>query len=82
MLRFGKMTRRIENETMNGSQAYSLLEMMRGLRSSLWSELRLGTTIDTYRRNRKKAHIVRRESKEDARFWRLSKNYSSKYNSI
>ena len=59
MLRLGKMARLIENETMNGSEAYTLLEMMRDLRSGVWSELRSGDEIDTYRRNLQKAHIDR-----------------------
>ncbi len=59
MLRLGKMARLIENETMNGSKAYGLLEMMRDLRRGIWSELRSGKTIDTYRRNLQKAHIDR-----------------------
>jgi hypothetical protein len=59
MLRLGKMARLIENETMNGSEAYSLLEMMRDLRRGIWSELRSGRKIDTYRRNLQKAHIDR-----------------------
>ncbi len=59
MLRLGKMARLIENETMNGKEAYSLLEMMGDLRRGIWSELRSGKTIDTYRRNLQKAHIDR-----------------------
>ncbi|MFS4494466.1 zinc-dependent metalloprotease [Maribacter sp. 2308TA10-17] len=59
MLRLGKMARLIENETMNGSEAYTLLEMMRDLRRGVWSELRSGRKIDTYRRNLQKAHIDR-----------------------
>ena len=61
MLHLGKMARIIENETMNGSDAYGLLEMMRDLRRGLWSETRSGKTIDTYRRNLQKAHIDRLE---------------------
>ena len=59
MLHLGKMARIIENETMNGNDAYGLLEMMRDLRRGLWSETRNGRTIDTYRRNLQKAHIDR-----------------------
>ncbi len=59
ILRLGKLARLIENETMNGSQAYSLIEMMRDLRRGIWSELRSGRKIDTYRRNLQKAHIDR-----------------------
>ena len=61
MLSLGKMARLIENETANGSEAYRLLDMMRDLRNGIWSELRNGKTIDTYRRNLQKAHIDRLE---------------------
>ncbi len=59
MLRLGKMARLIENETANGSEAYSLVEMMSDLRKGIWSELPSGRKIDTYRRNLQKAHIDR-----------------------
>ena len=61
ILHLGKMARIIENETINGNDAYGLLEMMRDFRRGLWSELRKGNTIDTYRRNLQKAHIDRLE---------------------
>ena len=59
MLHLGKMARIIENETINGNDAYGLLEMTRDLRRGVWSETRSGRTIDTYRRNLQKAHIDR-----------------------
>ncbi|MEM1260561.1 MAG: zinc-dependent metalloprotease [Bacteroidota bacterium] len=59
MLHLGKMARIIENETINGNDAYGLLEMMRDLRRGVWSETRNGRKIDTYRRNLQKAHIDR-----------------------
>ena len=59
VLSLGKMARLIENEALNGREAYTLLEMMRDLRNGLWSELRTGRRIDTYRRNLQKAHIDR-----------------------
>ncbi|SDQ05081.1 zinc-dependent metalloprotease [Flagellimonas zhangzhouensis] len=59
MLQMGKLARVIENETINGDEAYGLLEMMRDLRRGIWSETRNGRTIDTYRRNLQKAHIDR-----------------------
>ena len=61
ILHLGKMARLIENETINGKEAYSVLEMMREMRRGLWSETRNGKTIDTYRRNLQKAHIDRLE---------------------
>jgi hypothetical protein len=59
MMHLGKMARIIENETINGGDAYGLLEMMRDLRSGIWSETGNGRKIDTYRRNLQKAHIDR-----------------------
>ncbi len=61
MLSLGKMARLIENETAKGSEAYRLLDMMKDLRNGIWSELRTGRSIDTYRRNLQKAHIDRLE---------------------
>jgi len=61
MLHLGKLARIIENETLNGDEAYGLVEMMRDLRRGIWSETRSGKTIDTYRRNLQKAHIDRLE---------------------
>lgn len=59
ILSLGKLARIIENQTMNGKEAYPLLEMMTDLRKGLWSEIRNGNKIDTYRRNLQKAHIER-----------------------
>ena len=59
MLSLGKLARIIENETINGSNAYTLTSMMSDLRKGIWSETRSGKSIDTYRRNLQKAHIDR-----------------------
>jgi hypothetical protein len=59
VLSLGKLARLVENEALNGAQAYSLTEMMSDLRKGLWSELPSGRNIDTYRRNLQKAHIDR-----------------------
>ena len=59
LLDFGRMARLIENEEVNGNEAYSLLDMMTELRSGIWSELRTGGAIDTYRRNLQRAYIDR-----------------------
>ncbi len=58
-LSLGKMARLIENEIANGSEAYTLFEMMSELRKGIWSELPRGIPIDTYRRNLQKAYIDR-----------------------
>ena len=59
ILSLGKMARLIEQEALNGNEAYSLTEMMRDLRNGIWSELGSARSIDTYRRNLQKAHIDR-----------------------
>ncbi len=61
MLDFGRMGRMIENEALNGSKAYTLLEMMTDLRRGIWSELPRGRTIDTYRRNLQRSYLARME---------------------
>ena len=58
ILSLGKMQRLTEAHTYD-SDAYSLPEMMRDLRQGVWSELRTGKRIDTYRRNLQRAHIDR-----------------------
>ena len=59
ILNLGRMSRMIDNETLNGSEAYTLINMMSGLRRGVWSELNSGRKIDTYRRNLQKVHIDR-----------------------
>lgn len=61
ILSLGKMARMIENESLNGNNAYTLTEMMRDLRNGIWSELNTGINIDTYRRNLQRAYIDRLE---------------------
>ena len=59
MLSLGKIQRILENETANGEEAYPLADMMQDLRNGIWSELKSGNTIDTYRRNLQKAYVDR-----------------------
>ena len=61
ILSLGKMARMIENEALNGNEAYKLIDTTRDLRNGVWSELRSGKKIDTYRRNLQRAHIDRLE---------------------
>lgn len=53
------MMRMIDNETLNGSDSYTLMSMMTDLRNGIWSEVRSGRNIDTYRRNLQRAHVER-----------------------
>ena len=59
MLDLGRMMRMVENETLNGSAAYTLLQMMSDLRNGIWAELKTGKNIDTYRRNLQRAYVER-----------------------
>ncbi|PHR94688.1 MAG: zinc-dependent metalloprotease [Leeuwenhoekiella sp.] len=61
VLDFGRMARIIENETLNGNEAYTLTAMMDDLRNGIFSELRRGAKIDTYRRNLQRAYVDRLE---------------------
>jgi hypothetical protein len=54
-----RMMRMIDNETLNSSEAYSVLSMMTDLRNGIWSELSKGRAIDAYRRNLQRAHVER-----------------------
>lgn len=59
MLSLGKLARLVEQETLHGAMAYSLVQFMKDLRLGLWNELYSGQAIDTYRRNLQKGHIER-----------------------
>lgn len=61
LLDFGRLQRLSENETLNGNEDYTLLEMMTDLRNAVWSELSSGRSTDTYRRNLQRAYIDRIE---------------------
>ncbi|MEO6348528.1 MAG: zinc-dependent metalloprotease [Aquaticitalea sp.] len=61
LLDFGSMARMSENETINGKEAYSLLNMMQDLRKGIFSELGSAKAIDPYRRNLQRAYIERME---------------------
>jgi hypothetical protein len=59
ILDFGKMARLIENEAINGKNAYSLIDMMSDLKKGIWKELYSHKTIDVYRRNLQFAYLDR-----------------------
>ncbi|HAT68955.1 MAG TPA: zinc-dependent metalloprotease [Flavobacteriaceae bacterium] len=61
ILDFGRMARLLENEEVNGSKAYGLLDMMTDLREGLFNEVRNGKIINRYRRNLQRAYIERLE---------------------
>ena len=59
LLEPSRLARLIEDESMNGEKAYSMIELFDDLRLSIWSELKNGDAIDTYRRNLQRTHIER-----------------------
>jgi uncharacterized protein DUF4953/uncharacterized protein DUF5117/uncharacterized protein DUF5118 len=62
LLEWRKLGRVIENETLNGAEeAYGMIDLFGDVRNGIWTELRRGNTIDTYRRNLQRAHIERLE---------------------
>ncbi len=61
LLDFGRMARLMENEEINGEEAYGLIDMMTDVRTGIWSELSSGQNIDRYRRNLQRAYIERME---------------------
>ena len=54
-----RLARLIEDESMNGEKAYTMIQLFDDLRLSIWSELQNGEAIDTYRRNLQRTHIER-----------------------
>ena len=61
LLDFGRIARMIENEALNGDQAYSYMEMMSDLRKGIWNEIYQFSKIETFRRNLQLAYIERIE---------------------
>ncbi|MCH7414167.1 zinc-dependent metalloprotease [Belliella sp. R4-6] len=61
ILEWGRLGRVIENEALNGSDAYSMTELFDDLRAGIWTELSSGKTIDVHRRSLQRAHIERLE---------------------
>ncbi|WP_303317213.1 zinc-dependent metalloprotease [Flavivirga abyssicola] len=53
------LARSIENEAINGNNAYKITDIMGDLRNGLWKELYAASKIDVYRRNLQKAHVER-----------------------
>ncbi|MFK7946779.1 MAG: zinc-dependent metalloprotease [Saprospiraceae bacterium] len=58
---FSRLQRMIENEAMNGSSAYSVLELFDDMRNGIFSEVKSGQKIDVYRRNLQRAYLERLE---------------------
>jgi hypothetical protein len=61
LLDWGRLGRVIENEALNGKEAYTLLALFDDLRKGIWTELQLGASIDVHRRSLQRAHLERLE---------------------
>ncbi|MDX5337397.1 MAG: zinc-dependent metalloprotease [Cyclobacteriaceae bacterium] len=61
ILEWGRLGRVIENEALNGNNAYKITELFDDLRKGIWTELSAGRTIDVHRRALQRAHIERLE---------------------
>lgn len=59
VLQVERMKRLVEDEAFQGEDAYTLGEMLDDLRGAVWTELRSGEAIDTYRRNLQRAYLDR-----------------------
>ncbi|MEP0985321.1 zinc-dependent metalloprotease [Ekhidna sp.] len=53
------LMRMVENEALNGSNAYTVTNLFTDMRQGIWGELYNGRKIDTYRRNLQKEHVAR-----------------------
>ncbi|MDF9795420.1 hypothetical protein OKW21_000683 [Catalinimonas alkaloidigena] len=60
-----RLLRMVENESFNGSEAYSVLDMLDNLRRGIFAELYNGKAVDAYRRNLHRAYIDIAKSKLD-----------------
>ncbi|TAH17968.1 MAG: DUF5117 domain-containing protein [Cytophagales bacterium] len=61
LLDFSKLARLIDTETRFGKTAYTMPELFNDVRGGVWTELKTGKSIDTYRRNLQRLHIGRLE---------------------
>jgi hypothetical protein len=61
LLEWGRLGRVIENEALNGADAYKITELFDDIRKGIWTELSSGKTIDVHRRALQRAHIEKLE---------------------
>ncbi|GLR15840.1 zinc-dependent metalloprotease [Portibacter lacus] len=59
LLTTSRLERMIDNEALNGEDAYELVEMMAEVRNGIWAEVKAGGNIDPYRRNLQRSHVMR-----------------------
>lgn len=56
-----RLARVMENEALNGNEAYTMLDLMDDLRKGLFNEAASGKRLDTYRRNLQRAYLEQLE---------------------
>lgn len=61
LLDYQRLGRMLEAEARMGDDTYTVMELFDDLRNGVWTELRGGRKIDTYRRNLQRAHVERLE---------------------
>ena len=61
ILDFGRLARVIDNPVKNNANAYSIDELFADIHRGIWSELKTGANVDTYRRNLQRSYIERME---------------------
>ncbi|MGC6480258.1 MAG: zinc-dependent metalloprotease [Flavobacteriaceae bacterium] len=59
LLSFGRLARMIENETLNGTAAYSPMDFLKDMTSGVFAETSTNKVPDTYRRNLQRAYVDR-----------------------
>ena len=59
ILDFGRLNRVIDNSVKNGANSYPMDELFADLRNGIWTELKTGANLDTYRRNLQRAYVER-----------------------
>ena len=52
-----RLLRMVENESFNGNEAYTVLEMLEDLREGVFAELYSGQVVDAYRRNLQRTYV-------------------------
>lgn len=52
-----RLLRMVENESLNGKDAYSPLEMLEDIRTGIFSELYRSQSVDAYRRNLQRTYV-------------------------
>jgi hypothetical protein len=74
---FNRLQRMIENEALNGTSAYSTIEMLDDLRNGIFAEAKSGAKTDVYRRNLQRAYVERLQYLMEKEQQRIPLKYSN-----